>query len=96
MQEKWWYKSSDVIKCPESLETLTAMLSKGTLRSDSPIWAKSIGKWMTAAELPEFQAVGDKKAKLDSARRSVGKNTSNKSNKSKPVNVVGRLKFAAI
>ncbi len=96
MQEQWWYKSNDVIKGPESLETLTTMLAKGTLRSDSPVWAKSIGKWMTAAELPELQAVGDKKAKLDSVSRSVEKNTSNKSKKPKPAKVAGRLKFAAI
>jgi uncharacterized protein YdgA (DUF945 family) len=95
MQEQWWYKSNEVIKGPESLETLTAMLAKGVLHSDSPVWAKSIGKWMTAAELPDFQAVGDRKAKLESTRPSVVKNTSSKSEKSKPANVASRLKLAA-
>jgi uncharacterized protein YdgA (DUF945 family) len=96
MQEQWWYKSGDAIKGPETLETLIAMLAKGTLRKDSPVWAKSIGQWTTAGERPEFQSVDAKKVKPESAKLRIGKDTSSQKEKTKPAGFSGRIKFVGI
>jgi uncharacterized RDD family membrane protein YckC len=61
-QDEWYFKADGARRGPVTPESLMALLRRGALPPDTPVWHPALGEWMSANRVKAFAVVRDYQA----------------------------------